>query len=127
MAWRGDKFYYSIKMLKTIAENYTSLYEGLEFRSGQLETNPWALAEYKADFDIALQSIGKGRWTGSISKFRDYRYYGRLQQIVIADILGRQDFELRELGFYSIPRLRACAYSCMKESLNGKDDDENQP
>ena len=123
MGWRDDKFYYSIKVLKTIAENYTSLYEGLEFRSGHLIVNPWSLAEFKADFDVALLSIGKGRWTGNITrhKFKDYHYSGRLQRIIIADIFGISDYELEGLGFYSIPRLRGYAYYLMVCSLNGID------
>lgn len=120
MAWKDDTFYYSVKVLKTIAENYTSLYEGLEFRSGQLIVNPWALAEYKADFDMAMQSIGHGKWTGNLDthKFKDYHYYSRLQQIVIADIFGIKDWELESLGFYSIPSLRGYAYYLMVKHLN---------
>ena len=121
--WRDDKFYYSTKVLKTIAENYTALYEGLEFRAGHLVTNPWALAEYKADFDLGVQSIGKGKWTGAIGKFRDYHYHGRLQQIVIADILGIKDSELGGLGFYNIPQLRGFAYYLMQQILNGGEND----
>ena len=123
MGWQGETYYYSVKILRVIAENYTSIYDGLELRPGHLITNPWALAEFRADFDVALQSIGKGKWTGNIDgrKFKDYHYYGRLQRIVIADIFGVTDSELEGLGFYSIPRLRGYAYYLMVCSLNGID------
>jgi len=124
MVWRDDKFYYSTRILKVIAENYTSLYDGLEFRSGQLISNPWALAEYKADFDVALQTIGQGNWTSNLGKFKDYHYFDRLQQIIIADIFGITDYELEGLGFYSIPRLRGYAYFQMVKVLNGEDSNE---
>ena len=104
-----------------IAENYTNLYDGLPLSLRSEVTNLWALAEFKADFDMALKSIGKGEWAGKIDKFKDYKYYGRLQQIVIADILGIDDYELEGMGFYDIPRLRGYAYYLMCKSLNEED------
>ena len=120
MGWKGDQYFYSKRTLRTIAENYP-LSDGLPTFWGQI-TNPWALAEYKADFDMALNSIGRGRWVGLDGlKFKDYRYYGMLQQIVIADIFGVSDEKL--VGFYNtswIPRLRSYAYFKMMEYLNGE-------
>jgi len=116
MGWINDTYFYSKRTLKTIAENYTTLYDGLPLRSEV--TNLWSLAEFKADFDIALSSIGRGKWSGEILQFKEYRHFGRLQQIVIADILGIDDYELEGLGFYSIPRLRGYAYYLMVTHLN---------
>ena len=105
--------------MRTIAESYTSIYEGLPLSLRSEVTNPWALAEFKADFDMALNSIGKGNWTGIISyQFKDYKHFGRLQQIVIAIILGIPDYELEGLGFYDILRLKGYAFYLMAKYLN---------
>lgn len=114
--WVGDQFFYSKRLLKIIAENYCNIYEGLPLSSGVEVTNPWAIAEYKADFERALQSIGRGKWDGEVTEFKHYRNYGKLQRIVIADILGIRDIELE--GFYSVPRLRGYAYYLMCLFLN---------
>ena len=119
--WKGDQYYYSTKTLKIIAENYANIYEGLPLSLNYEVTNPFSLAEYKIDFDLALRGIGKGKWTGRIDgcEFKDFKYYGRLQRIIIADIFGVTDYELEGLGFYSIPRLRGYAYYLMRCYLNG--------
>ena len=119
MPWIENQFFYTKRLLKTIAGNYVTLYDGLPSWGGQI-TNPWALAEYKADFDIALNGIGKGKWQGIDNhQFRDFRHYGRLQQIIIADIMGMDDYTLEVYGFYSVPRLRGYAYYLMCLRLNG--------
>lgn len=125
---------YSVQKLKDIAACYDNIYQGIEFyKKGKLynytETNPWEIAEFKADFDMALNKLGQSRypsraphWTGEIKtmQFSDCKWFGRLQQIVIADILGMDDYELAGLGFYDIPRLRGYAYHLMKTYLNGE-------
>jgi len=90
---------------------------------GETTTHPFSIAEYKADFDRALDDLGRGHWSGdNISPlFKSYRGFGRLQRIVIADIIGVEDSELEAMGFYSIPRLRGLAYWRMKQFLNGGD------
>ena len=116
---RGDEFFYSRHILKTVAENYTQLYDGLSFKEGHITTDPWSLAEYKADFDMALRGIGRGNWVGEIiEEFKYYRNFGRLQRIIIADILGVGDSELVRVHFWDIPRLRGYAYYLMCKSLN---------
>lgn len=110
-------FYYSVGVLKYISANYSRIYqEGIEIYGHGIyrytDTNPWSIAEYKADFDTALTGIGKGKWEGKING--DFRNYGRLQKIIISDIMG--DDELA--GFYDIPRLRGYAYYLMKCFLN---------
>lgn len=126
--WRDDRYYYSTKTLKTIAERYTSIYSGLELREGSLITNPFLIAEYKADFDIALGSIGRGKWKGKVDdcSFGYFRHFGRLQQIIIADIFGILDNELAKLCFENIPQLRGYAYFLMKCYLNGIDWDNRR-
>ena len=118
-----ERFYYSTKVLKTIAENYGKMYDGLEFREGHLVTNPWSLAEYRVDFDSALCSIGQGEWDGRLADFKYYRNFGKLQRVIIADILGVTDKELARLGFWSVPKLRGLGYFMMKRFLNGVDID----
>ncbi len=121
MGWRDGKYYYSSGVLKAIAANYATIYEGLPVSWRRDEYNLWSLAEFKADFDIALKAIGKGHWTGNISssKFRDFLRFGRCQQVVIADIFGITDDELLKLGLYNLPQLRGYAYYLMKTCLNG--------
>ena len=116
--WINDQFYYSQRLLRAIAENYSSLYEGLPTRHGEL-VNPWALAEFKADFDLALQSLGRGNWMGDIDRtFKDYNNFGQLQRIIIADIMGIETNTLEGQGFYNIPKFKAYAYRLMVKYLN---------
>lgn len=84
-------------------------------------TNLWIIAEIRADFDMALSSIGRKHWDGWEGKnFETYKTYGRLQRIVIADMLNMFDYELRSYGFREIPQMRGTAYSRMLEFLNVK-------
>jgi len=80
----------------------------------------------KIDFDRALDAIGRGHWSGTgfgddakDNKFKTYRSFGRLQQVVIADIIGIRDWELEQRGFYDIERLKGMAYSAMVSFLRG--------
>jgi len=116
--WDQDTYRYSAKVLKAIAEAYWGLYDGLLFREGDEITDPISLAEYKADFDIGLRGIGRGKWDGRLKQ--DYRKYDKLQWVVISDILGIGDEELTRLGFYDISRLRSYAYHLMCKYLNGE-------
>ena len=85
--WVDDVYFYSVKTLKVIAWSYRTIYEGLPL---YYEVhNPFKLAEFKADFDRALSAIGRGKWTGiNGSKISNYRGFGKLQKVVIADIIG---------------------------------------
>ncbi len=118
--WNGDRFYYSVKILKAIAGSYSILYDGLSFRETSEIVNPISLAEYKADFDTALRGIGRGKWEGDIKgDFGDYKGFGKLQRVIIANILGIPDKGLT--GFYDIPKLRSIGYHLMKAYLNGEE------
>lgn len=123
MAWKNDRYYYSKGFLRAIASSYHSIYEsGLATRYRTI-TNPWLIAEHKADFDLALEHLGHSKSKAlklvlTSSRFQDYNRYSRLQQIVIADIIGYADVDLMKRGFYDIPRLRAYAYSLMVRFLN---------
>lgn len=111
-------------MLHRITRSYESLYTvGIEIvitddivvRVGE----PLSVMEFKADYDLALQSIGRGHWVGLTSlDFGYYKQYGKQQQTVIADILGMSDYELQGRGFYQIDQLRGSAYSRMLAFLN---------
>jgi len=98
-----------------VAKSYDSLYSDASWKL------IYTVALLKADFDRVLTSIGKGNWQGCTShKFKDYKGFGKLQRIVIADILGIHDGELQGMGFYQLPQLRGRAYKRMVEVLNGQ-------
>ena len=85
--WVDDTYFYSVRTLKVIAENYKAIYDGLPWYHEV--HNPFKLAEFKADFDRALSAIGRGKWTGIKGfKISNYRGFGKLQKVVIADIIG---------------------------------------
>lgn len=116
----NENYRYSAATLYAIAKNYQYIYDGLPL--GGLITDAWSIAEFKGDFDSALQRIGRGKWMGLSSvDFKYYRGYGRLQQMIIADILGIRQWELMQRGFINIPQLRGHAYWLMKFYLNGGD------
>ena len=84
-------------------------------------TNLWAIAEIKADFDMALSSIGPKPWMGwQGNSFDTYRNYGRLQRIVIADMLHIPDHKLSAYGFSNPRQKRGTAYRWMLDFLNLK-------
>lgn len=115
----GIEYYYSSRLLKTIADNYEHIYEGIPFWAYEV-TNPWSIAEYKADFDIALSNIGKGRWRGTNGyQLVDYPGFGILQKMVIARIIGIDDYELERMGYERPWRLRGLAFREMADILNG--------
>jgi len=121
MTWINDTYYYTRGVVDAIVTWYFSLYER-QMIIGQYQiTHLFTLVEFKADFDIALDSIGRGEWRGLPSHdFNNYKYFGKQQRVVIADILGVSDGELTARGFYKIPQLRGDAYSRILDALNSK-------
>jgi len=119
MPWINDTYFYTPGILKAIARGYVSLYEDGLLLANYRVDYLYAIAEFKADFDMSLSAIGRTKWDSlSSADFGDYRHYGRLQRVVIADILDIPDYKLEGWGFYDIPRLRGTAYSRMVENLN---------
>jgi len=119
MPWVNDIYFYSVRTLKVIAANYNTIYEGLPLSLSFEVVNPFNLAEYKVDFDQALSAIGRGKWEGITSdKISGYKGFGRLQKLIIAEVLGVLDEELRGLGFENPARLRGYAYYLMAKYLN---------
>ena len=122
MPWINNEFIYTKRILQAIAENYTDIYMSIYYSGGEIHegivVNP--LIDYKIDFDMALNSIGAGHWVGDVekTKFENYRYFGKLQRVVIADIYGITNWELERLGFYRIPNLKSIAYGRMVRCLN---------
>ena len=124
-----NQYIYSVGELKNIANNYNHTNLGIPMEQGievirhkiyhHTNINLLSIAEYRVDFDRALNSIGKGHWIGEVEEFKYYHNFGRLQKIVIADIIGIEDLELEEMRFYQIPQLRGRAYHRMAECLNG--------
>ena len=117
--WINDVFYYSAGNLKGIAEHYESLYTNASLAV------LYYVAESKADFDRALDNIGRGNWRGlENSNFGAYKYFGKQQQMIIAVILGitdnkgRGDYILERYGFYEIPQLRGNAYHNLGVFIN---------
>ncbi len=124
LPWVSDTQYkYTAGILKAVASYYWSLYSGgLSVSPWKVElTNDWVVAEYKADFDVALNAIGRGRWKGTVrvQKARELRAFGRLQRVVIADICQLPDTQLVQTGCYQITQMRGRAYSWMTNYLNG--------
>ena len=120
MPWIEDEYFYTIGILKAIADWYKVIASVLMIGNYQI-VNRYAIALFKADFDTALSSIGKGKWEGVTGeKFTNYKRYGRMQRIIIAQILGIADHELEGFGFYDIPKLRGLAYFRMLENLNDR-------
>ena len=67
MGWNNETgiYRYTGGVLRAIARYYSRLYQdGLSFRESNLVTDPQAIAEYVADFDMALNGIGGGVWHG---------------------------------------------------------------
>lgn len=120
----GREYRYTASILKGIAQYYCQVYTGFAPAPPAPDrwiNNEWSIAEYKADFDMALSTIGRSKWQGLEGYLlKDYQNFGRLQQLVIADILGVEDNTLEVMGFYDIPRLRGWAYSQMSKVLNGE-------
>ena len=122
MPWVSDTEYvYMPRTLDAIAQGYESIYSHLDLGVHTV-TSMDRLIEYKADFDIALSSIGRGHWDGlNESDFMTYSDFGRWQRVIIARILGIDDYELQAYGFYQVPQARGAAYSSMCKILNGED------
>ncbi len=120
MPWRGNSYFYTIGILKAVASVYETVYDGLiiaEYRVG----NPWSIAEFKADFDVALNAIGRGEWRGLTSyDFNAYKGFSRRQRVVIAWILDITDYELMGRGFTEVRMLRHRAFKDMVRFLNGE-------
>jgi len=105
-------FYYSRKLLQVIAENYETLYsDGLPVSLTQVVTNPNSVAEFKADFDHALNEIGRGKWRGYPEKLRGF---GKFQRLIISDIYGLP------IKINYAPQLLGRAYGAMARVLNRK-------
>ena len=135
--WKGDEYRYSKWLLERIAQSYGHIYDrivlevytvildGYKVERERCIKGEQTLIEYKVDFEGALAKLGNSRHPSRAPKldlssydFKTYSKYSRLQQIVIADILGITDWELLGRGFYDIPRLRGYAYSIMAKYLN---------
>ena len=120
-----NQYIYSVQTLKNIVGSYIHIYQELQIYRKRIYhhsiVDPWLIAEFKADFDRALNSIGKGIWDGVIisNQMKSYRRFGRLQQIVIADIIGVDDLVLEGMGFYRVSQMRGYAYHLMADRLNG--------
>jgi len=123
MPWASDtEYHYTKKVLDAIALGYDAIYsQGIDMGI-HVVTEQDRVIEFKADFDLALSSIGKGYWWGLADcEFKAYRDYGKLQRVVIARILGVSDWELQPYGFYRVAQLRGLAYHNMCAFLNGND------
>lgn len=84
-----------------------------------LEVNPWKIAEYKADFDIALDAIGRGHWVGEIMEYKYYRNFSKYQRLIIADICG---IPIEDTGIDYAFQLHGRAYGKLKRFLNKTDE-----
>jgi len=119
MPWINDIYYYTRSVVDAIVEYYGLLYDR-QLKIGPYQiTHLFTLVEFKTDFDMALDSIGRGKWRGLTShNFNNYRQFGRMQRVIIASILGIDDYELRAFGFSDAKQLRYEAYKRMLGILN---------
>jgi len=109
-------FKYTVRRLKNIAYDY------FEYCPHYLTGKNWRdLIEFKIDFDRALNSLGRGKWTGYNLDGIDLKKFGRMQVVVIADVLGYLSNKELMLRFHieDVGRLRRWAYFKMAKFLNG--------
>ncbi len=123
--WEEDNFIYSPGDLKRIAYNYKD-YTCPQMPCPSIDNCKDRLARdilsLKIDFDRALNHLGRGDWRGTnpediVTEFPFYRYYGRYQQVIIADVIGIDDSELHD--FTDLSRIKGRAYRKMCDYLNG--------
>lgn len=112
-----DQYRYTVNKLKKISNVYEELYYHPDRKSNGIDL------DNKIDFDIALNKLGKGKWSGFNIELevRDLYNYGNQQKIVLNDTLGLLDDEELERRFHlrDIDKLRENAYRRMKDILNG--------
>ena len=114
--WNNNTYFYSKRQLKNTATIYTDIYLTLP-----MSEKIHFILDVKIDFDRALNAIGRGAWTGEISDFKYYRHFGKLQRLIIADILHIEDYELERMRYRYISKLRSYAYYQMTLFLNNTD------
>lgn len=131
MSWDKDQkiYFYTTGVLRAIASCYVNLYEdGLIFRDDKALRDVWALADYRADFDASLSSLGK-RFEYLGAPLKSYQGYTDLQLAVISDIVyGTLDEQIRDyamekdltsLGKRYIIYMKGKSYKRMCKYLNG--------
>ena len=142
--WVNNEFKYSKWLLERIAKSYKHIYDrivldtytmivdGYTVERERIIQGEQNLIEYKVDFERALSKLGQSRYPTrspkldlSSCEFKNYSHYSRLQQIIIASILGIQDEELMDRGFYRIPNMKMIAYSLMAKYLNSAHENES--
>ncbi len=104
MGLREGKYYYTVRLLRYLADNWDNLYQdGIEFNEEHATYNPFEIAEFRADFDIALRYLGK-----------------RMRKVIEADRQGIPDNDLEQRGYWDLKQFRRSAYHRMKLYLNGE-------
>jgi hypothetical protein len=139
--WKGYDFKYSVFVLRAIAHYYGHESIRTEEKSSKeseypdlvLCIEPFAVAEYKVDFDRALNAIGRyHNWEGLATEgdetlvdgtinWKVYHKYGDYQRLVLADVLGVEDRELEtrcKFDNREIDPLKGQAYAAMARYLN---------
>ena len=104
-------YYHTMRRLELIAYSYKDLIGG-------------DLLSAKIDFDLALNSLGHGKWDGMEwddgeprTRLEDYRGFGNLQIVIIADVLGYKNEDLEAYGIKNPPNWRRRAYRRMRDFL----------
>ena len=101
MGWHKGKYYYSVWLIRYLAEHWDNLYDdGIGFEDYE-DTNPWSIAEYRADFSIAIKKVGR-----------------RMRKSIEEYIKGTPDRVMEMRGYYEVASLREKAYVAMVETLN---------
>ncbi len=104
----GITYRYTVWGLSKLAANYTEL---MRAHAGT------ELIHAKADFDRAINHLGKAHWRGDGKD--DIKTFGNLQKVIIAQVIGMSDIELWDrfqLG--DIQSWRTLSYRKMATFLN---------
>ena len=102
MGWRKGRYFYKVGLLRYLADNWDNLYiDGVDMGE-HTRTNPIEIAEWRADFEFALNKIGRRARTA----IKEY-------------IKGTEDYVMEMRGYYEPRKLRNKGYHNMKILLNG--------
>ena len=118
--WIGDKYIYSKSLLKNIAENYLTIYDGLPVSWRADIYVLMRIAEYRADFIMSFNKLGQfhnkkpPHWDGELKPFKYFKPFSRSQKIIIADILKIETLP----DYYNPEQLKSRAYTWMLKYLN---------
>jgi hypothetical protein len=102
MGWINDKYFYSVSLIKDIADNWGNLYDDWASDNG---IDDFSVAEHRADFCIAFKKLPR-----------------RMQTVIREYLRGTPDRVMEQRGYYEVKLLRDKAFRMMVNILNGEQD-----